>query len=545
MRAPIQAAFCASFALHDNSRSRCLTSSLNSRNPSQRSTHWISCTTYTPLSRRFSTRASPKVPAAMVSPKSIAYYVFHPNELRSIIQWKVWHNPVHERDETKDSENLKRCFHFLDLTSRSFAAVIKELHPELLVPVTLFYLILRGLDTVEDDMTIPLEKKEPILRNFQDILEQDGWTFTENGPNEKDRQLLVEFNVVIEEFKNIKPAYREIIKDITKRMGNGMADYANNAEHNLVGVNTIKDYELYCHYVAGLVGEGLTRLFVEAGLANAALLKKPELMESMGQFLQQVNITRDIKEDLDDKRRFWPKEIWSKHVNEFEDLFKPENKQKALDCSSEMIYTALTRADDCLYYLAGLREQSVFNFCAIPQTMAIATLNACFQNYDVFQKVVKISKGEACQLMVESSQNLQLVCEVFKRYGHKIAKKNNPHDPNFLKISMTIGRIEQFIESIFPSQKPPIDQKSPASVEEAAKAKKQANEDKWDLIYMTAAVVITVMIIASSMIFVAWLAGARFDIAYVEIKQQLGQLLGWAEPKAVEAVKVVTEKSEL
>ncbi|KAJ4336153.1 bifunctional farnesyl-diphosphate farnesyltransferase/squalene synthase [Didymella glomerata] len=481
----------------------------------------------------------------MVSPKSIAYYVFHPNELRSIIQWKIWHNPVHERNDDKDSANLKRCFHFLNLTSRSFAAVIMELHPELLVPVTLFYLILRGLDTVEDDMTIPLEKKEPILRNFQEILEKDGWTFTENGPNEKDRQLLVEFNVVIEEFKHIKPAYREIIRDITKRMGNGMADYANNAEHNLVGVNTIKDYELYCHYVAGLVGEGLTRLFVEAGLANAALLKKPELMESMGQFLQQVNITRDIKEDLDDNRRFWPKEIWSKHVDKFEDLFAPENKQKALDCSSEMIYTALTRADDCLYYLAGLREQSVFNFCAIPQTMAIATLNACFQNYDIFQKNVKITKGEACQLMVESSQNLQLVCEVFKRYSRKIAKKNNPHDPNFLKISITLGRVEQFIESIFPSQKPPVDTKSPASVEEAEKAKKQAYEDKWDMIYMTSAVILTVLVITSSMIFVAYLAGARFDIAYYEIKNQVRELLGWAEPKVIETVKVVTEKSEL
>jgi hypothetical protein len=29
------------------------------------------------------------------------------------------------------------------------------------------------------------------------------------------------------------------------------------------------------------------------------------------------------------------------------------------------------------------------------------------------------------------------------------------------------------------------------------------------------------------------------------MKQQLGELFGWAEPKAVEAVRVVTEKSEL
>jgi farnesyl-diphosphate farnesyltransferase len=359
----------------------------------------------------------------------------------------VWHNPVHERNEAKECESLKRCFYFLTKTSRSFAAVILEIHPDLLVPLTLFYLVLRGLDTVEDDMTIPFEKKEPILRNFQDVLEQDGWNFTGNGPNEKDRQLLVEFNVVIEEFKKIKPVYKDIIKDITKRMGNGMADYANNAEFN-AGVNTIKDYELYCHYVAGLVGEGCTRLFVEAGLANEALLKKPELMESMGQFLQQVNITRDIKEDFDDGRRFWPREIWSKHVDNFEDLFKPENKEKALNASSEMILTALTRADECLYYLAGLREQSVFNFCAIPQSMAIATLNACFQNYELFQKNVKITKGEACQLMVESTQNLQLVCEVFKRYARKIAKKNNPHDPNFLKISIALGKVSDLVVSV-------------------------------------------------------------------------------------------------
>lgn len=353
----------------------------------------------------------------------------------------MWHNPVHERDESKECESLKRCYYFLEMTSRSFAAVIMELHPELLVPVALFYLVLRGLDTVEDDMTLPLEKKEPILRNFQDILEQEGWNFTENGPNEKDRQLLVEFNVVIEEFKKIKPEYRTIIKDITKRMGNGMADYANNAEHNVNGVNTVKDYELYCHYVAGLVGEGLTRLFVEGGLANEALLQRPELMESMGQFLQQVNIIRDIREDFDDKRRFWPKEIWSKHVDQFDDLFKPENKQAALNTNSEMILTALTRADDCLFYLAGLKEQSVFNFCAIPQSMAIATLDKCFRNYDIFQKNVKITKGDACQLMIESSQNLRVVCDVFKKYTRRIHERNDPNDPNFLKISIQCGKV--------------------------------------------------------------------------------------------------------
>ena len=46
----------------------------------------------------------------------------------------------------------------------------------------LFYLILRGLDTVEDDMTIPIEKKDKLLRQFYTYLDVPGWNFTESRP---------------------------------------------------------------------------------------------------------------------------------------------------------------------------------------------------------------------------------------------------------------------------------------------------------------------------------------------------------------------------
>lgn len=354
---------------------------------------------------------------------------------------KVWHIPVHERKETDETETQKTCFKFLDKTSRSFSAVIKELHPELLLPVCLFYLILRGLDTVEDDTSIPLATKEPLLRDFKDFLEQDGWTFNGNRPEEKDRELLVQFHNIITEFKNLKPAYKEIIRDITDKMGNGMADYARKAESDDASVVTIEQYDLYCYYVAGLVGEGLTRLFIEAEFGNPALLKRERLHKSMGLFLQKTNIIRDIREDNDDGRRFWPKEIWSKHVDDFDDLFKPENLGIALNCSSEMVLNALEHVEDCLFYLAGLREQSVFNFCAIPQSMAIATLELCFRNPAIFQRNIKITKGDACQLMMESTQNLRLVYQVFRRYARRIHKKNSPKDPNFLKISLVCGRV--------------------------------------------------------------------------------------------------------
>ncbi|KAJ5109522.1 hypothetical protein N7456_006197 [Penicillium angulare] len=447
------------------------------------------------------------------------YYTFHPIQLRSIIQWKVWHNPPHERNATNDTETQKACFKFLDLTSRSFSAVIKELHPELLFPVCVFYLVLRGLDTIEDDTSIDLKTKEPLLRGFKDILEQDGWNFTGNRPEEKDRELLVQFQNVIAEFKNMKPAYQVIIKDITDKMGNGMADYCVKAATDDASVKTIEEYDLYCHYVAGLVGEGLTRLFVEADLANPALLKRPRLHKSMGLFLQKTNIIRDIREDFDDDRRFWPQEIWSKHVDKFEDLFKPENRDAALACNADMILNALEHVEDCLFYLAGLREQSVFNFCAIPQAMAIATLELCFRNYSIFERNIKITKGDACELMVQSTQNLQVLCQTFRKFSRQIHKKNTPKDPNFLKISIECGRIEKFIETIFPTQRAEDAQqrvKGELTVEQAKKREEDA-ENKADICFMMGLMGVIILFVAGSMMAVAWWFGARFDLAWQEI----------------------------
>src|SRR5437870_4256933 len=56
-----------------------------------------------------------------------------------------------------------------------------------------------------------------------------------------------------------------------------------------------------------------------------------------------------------------------------------------LQCSSKMVLMALNRADECLSYMAGVKEQSIFNFVATPQSMAIATFELCFQSQALFR----------------------------------------------------------------------------------------------------------------------------------------------------------------
>ncbi|KAG9258233.1 isoprenoid synthase domain-containing protein [Emericellopsis atlantica] len=431
------------------------------------------------------------------------YYLLHPFELRSILQWKVYHDPVHRRDEANESPEMKECFRFLDLTSRSFSAVIKELNHELLYPMTLFYLVLRGLDTIEDDMTIPLDKKVPLLRNFHKTMQQDGWQF--HGSVEKDKELLEKFDVVVTELKKLGKAHFEIIEDMTLKMGNGMADYAENDFMIKNGVQTKKEYNLYCHYVAGLVGEGCTRLFLASDLAHPKLAERPNLTESMGQFLQKTNIIRDIAEDWEEGRRWYPKEIWSKHVDEWEHMFDPKYREQALNVVSEMVLDALKHVEECLFYMAGMKDQSVFNFVAIPQGMAIATLEVVFRNPAVLERNVKITKGAACQIMLESTQNLQVECDVFKRYVRLIQEKNDPRDPNFLAISVQCAKIEQFIETLYPRQNP-----EKLSTENAQLQRKEPTTDPGEAAVIFLVALACLVFITAIMIGTAWLFGAKF-----------------------------------
>ena len=50
----------------------------------------------------------------------------------------------------------------------------------------------------------------------------------------------------------------QVIADITRRMGDGMAKYIQQ------DVETIAEYDEYCHFVAGLVGVGLSQVPLNA-----------------------------------------------------------------------------------------------------------------------------------------------------------------------------------------------------------------------------------------------------------------------------------------
>ena len=369
----------------------------------------------------------------------------HPGDLVPLIKVKM----MADRAKKLPKEpNLAYCYDVLNKVSRSFAIVIQQLDPELRDAVCVFYLVLRALDTVEDDMSIPIEEKLPHLYAFHEYIHDRSYQADCGEKHYKD--LMKNFPRVTDVFLRLKKEYRLVITDITQRMGNGMAKFIEKE------VMDMADFDEYCHYVAGLVGIGLSNLWGVSEMESKDFICEEKLSNSMGLFLQKTNIIRDYLEDIQElpaPRMFWPRSVWSKYAEELDDLQHEEHREKAVQCMNELITNALTHSLDCLKYMSRIKERSIFRFCAIPQVMAIATLSECYGNENVFKGVVKIRRGLSARIMLKCN-NMYELATGFKHFANELVHKVQPKiDPNGEETMERVEALEAACDEIIAKER--------------------------------------------------------------------------------------------
>ncbi|PSC75034.1 Squalene synthase [Micractinium conductrix] len=339
---------------------------------------------------------------------------------------------------------LAFCYDMLNRVSRSFAVVIQQLPEGLRDAICVFYLVLRALDTVEDDMALDAKIKVPLLRCFHEKSYDRSWSMTGCGSGEYVR-LMEKYPLVTDVFLRLDSQYQQVIADICRRMGEGMAKFVEKADEEGESVESVADYDLYCHYVAGLVGIGLSQLFASSGLESPEFAKLEGTANEMGLLLQKTNIIRDYLEDINEEprpRMWWPREVWGQYAGSLEAFKQPEEAGAAMRCLNHMITDALRHVPACLDYMSRLREPAVFRFCAIPQIMAIATLSLCYKNHKVFTGVVKMRRGEVARIMFHLSDFAD-VCVLFRNHAGALgeAAQQATGDPNQKKTVELCRRI--------------------------------------------------------------------------------------------------------
>ncbi|TKV90716.1 hypothetical protein SEVIR_9G047000v4 [Setaria viridis] len=359
-----------------------------------------------------------------------------PEEVVALVKLRVAAGQL--KRQIPPEEHWAFAYSMLQKVSRSFALVIQQLGPDLRNAVCIFYLVLRALDTVEDDTSIPTDVKVPILQEFYRHIYDRNWHYS-CGTNNY-RVLMDNFHHVSTAFLELGEGYQKAIEEITRRMGAGMAKFI------CKEVETVDDYDEYCHYVAGLVGYGLSRLFHATGTEDLA---PDSLSNSMGLFLQKTNIIRDYLEDINEiprSRMFWPREIWSKYADKLEDFKYEENSEKAVQCLNDLVTNALIHAEDCLQYMSALKDHTIFRFCAIPQIMAIGTCAFCYNNVNVFRGVVKMRRGLTARVIYETN-SMSDVYTAFYEFSLLLESKIDDNDPNAALTRKRVDSIKQTCKS--------------------------------------------------------------------------------------------------
>lgn len=299
---------------------------------------------------------------------------------------------------TADSMNFARDI--LSEVSRSFALTIPMLDDEIKDEVLLSYLQDRILDNFEDeiqpaDYELQKDMMDRVSRVFspkQYDRSQDFNLIKKNSElieKESLRRLTKNIDLIYENYISFDDQIQSISHIWLEEMNQGMQKYLTKK------VESFKELDEYCYYVAGTVGGFLTETIIYKFQIEGE--NKKVLLDNFneaGLFLQKVNLIRDIKEDLENRdKHFWPlKELG---VTE-EELVDPQNRDKALAALSEMLNDLSSHVEALKkYYLALPDELKGYKkFFAVNNALGLATMDKLRDNSDVFygKKPVKVSK---------------------------------------------------------------------------------------------------------------------------------------------------------
>ena len=208
----------------------------------------------------------------------------------------------------------------LERTSRTFALSIPVLPEPTRREVTVAYLLFRIADTFEDASHWPPERRIAALSDFEQLLRENRtaeaarlaseWSAARPAHHEGYRELVAEIPFVLDAFFSLAPEAMESIRTYVLRSSDGMGEFVARTDDQRLELSDLPELRRYCYYVAGIVGEMLTELFLRgrpALAASAGALR--ERSAAFGEALQLVNILKDAADDAAEGRRYLPRAV--------------------------------------------------------------------------------------------------------------------------------------------------------------------------------------------------------------------------------------------
>lgn len=328
----------------------------------------------------------------------------------------------------------------LDGVSRTFALTIPQLPEALAKPVSNAYLLCRIVDTIEDEVALNSAQKRKFCQQFVRVVagaEAPERLVTELAPLLSSQTIPAEHELirliprVIAITHSFDPPQREALSLCVEIMGKGMAEFQDrDLRHGLSSMDEMSDY---CYYVAGVVGEMLTRLFCHYSPEIAAHRDRlMKLAVSFGQGLQMTNILKDLWDDHARGVCWLPRDIFRNVGFDLSQLKPGHDDPKFCAGFKELIGIAHGHLRNALEYtlLIPSHETGLREFCLWALGMAVLTLRKINQNPYFSQSAqVKISRRSVKATIAVSRLTRRsdlLLKTVFYLSGRGLPAANRP-----------------------------------------------------------------------------------------------------------------------
>lgn len=193
----------------------------------------------------------------------------------------------------------------LERVSRTFALTIPLLPQQVRGTIGNAYLLCRIADTIEDEPELDIDTKRLMLHRFADVVQCNASAesfsaemeaLLSTGTADEEKDLIANSAAIVGFNQQLSPRVRAAVQLCVKTMCRGMAEFVGTGPQ---GLPNMKHLNRYTYYVAGVVGEMITKVLCEYSARIASRRDKLfELSSRFGRGLQLVNIMKDHNEDL-------------------------------------------------------------------------------------------------------------------------------------------------------------------------------------------------------------------------------------------------------
>ncbi len=291
----------------------------------------------------------------------------------------------------------------LNGVSRTFALTIPQLPEALRHVIGNAYLLCRITDTIEDDNALTSEQTRRLSDMFSEVVcgniaaeqfSKELYPLLSDHTIPAEHDLIKHAPAVIRVTHSFNTNQRKALERCVRIMSRGMADYQDT--ETLDGLKDLPAMNLYCYYVAGVVGEMLTELFCD--YSPEINQNKSELMKlsvSFGQGLQMTNILKDIWDDRERGACWLPQDIFLDNGFILRELQSGHQDKRFEAGLAALIGIAKKHLYNALTYtcLLPTHEKGIRKFCLWALGMAVLTLNKINRHRDFSNgQQVKISR---------------------------------------------------------------------------------------------------------------------------------------------------------